>query len=30
MCIECQRDLERSGEARGRRTEEPIGGEVEL
>ena len=30
MCIECQRELERSGEARGRRTEEPIGGEVEL
>jgi len=30
MCIECQRELERSGEARGRRTEETIGGEVEL
>jgi DnaK suppressor protein len=30
MCIGCQRDLERSGESRSRRTEEPIGGEVEL
>lgn len=30
MCIGCQRDLERSGESRGRRAEEPIGGELEL
>ena len=26
VCIGCQRELERSGEARGRRSEEPIGG----
>lgn len=30
VCIGCQRDLERSGESRNRRTEEPIGGELEL
>ena len=30
LCIGCQRDLERSGESRGRRAEEPIGGELEL
>ena len=30
MCIGCQRDLERLGESRGRRAEEPIGGELEL
>ena len=30
VCIGCQRALERSGEARGRRAEEPIGGELEL
>jgi DnaK suppressor protein len=30
VCIGCQRELERSGEARGRRAEEPVGGELEL
>ena len=30
MCIGCQRDVERSGESRGRRAEEPIGGELEF
>lgn len=30
VCIGCQRELERSGESRGRRAEEPIGGELEL
>lgn len=30
VCIGCQRDLERSGESRSRRAEEPIGGELEL
>ncbi len=30
VCISCQRELERSGETRGRRAEEPIGGELEL
>lgn len=30
VCIGCQRELERSGESRGRRSEEPIGGELEL
>lgn len=30
MCIGCQRDVERSGESRSRRAEEPIGGELEF
>jgi DnaK suppressor protein len=30
VCIGCQRELERSGDSRGRRAEEPIGGELEL
>lgn len=30
VCIACQRELERSGEAGARRFEEPIGGELEL
>jgi len=30
MCIGCQRELERSGEAGGQRAGEPIGGELEF
>jgi DnaK suppressor protein len=30
MCISCQRELERLGEAGRRRAEEPVGGELEL